>query len=55
MPDSLSLRIYASATSPSEVGRRKTIATQAAKAFGAVRVERVEVKIRQRHAPGGFR
>ena len=44
MTDDITLRIFASATNPGEVGRRKTILTQAAKAFGAVRVDPVEVK-----------
>jgi hypothetical protein len=44
MTDDITLKIFASATNPSEVGRRKTLVSQAAKAFGAVRVEPVEVK-----------
>jgi hypothetical protein len=44
MADNLTLKIFASATNPGEVGRRKTILTQAAKAFGAVRVDPVEAK-----------
>ena len=44
MADNITLKIFASATNPGEVGRRKTILTQAAKAFGAVRVDPVEVK-----------
>jgi hypothetical protein len=44
MADNLTLKIFASATNPGEVGRRKKIVTQAAKAFGAVRVDPVEVK-----------
>jgi hypothetical protein len=44
MADDITLKIFASATNPSEVGRRKTLLSQTAKAFGAVRVEPVEVK-----------
>jgi hypothetical protein len=44
MADNLPLKIFTSATNPGEVGRRKTILTQAAKAFGAVRVDPAEVK-----------
>jgi hypothetical protein len=44
MADNLTLKIFVSATNPGEVGRRKTIITQAAKAFGAVRVDPIEVK-----------
>jgi hypothetical protein len=44
MAENISRKIFASATNPGEVGRRKTILTQAAKAFGAIRVEPVEVK-----------
>jgi hypothetical protein len=44
MADNLTLKIFASATNPGEVGRRKAIVTQAAKAFGAVRIDPVEVK-----------
>jgi hypothetical protein len=44
MPDNLTVKIYVSATNPGEVGRRKAIVTQAAKAFGAVRVDPIEVK-----------
>jgi hypothetical protein len=44
MADNLTLKIFASATNPGEVGRRKAIVTQASKAFGAVRIDPVEVK-----------
>jgi hypothetical protein len=44
MADHISLKIFASATNPAEVGRRKSIVIQAAKSFGAVRVEPIEVK-----------
>src|ERR1700734_2487444 len=44
MADAVTFKIFASATNPGEVGRRKTILTQAAKAFGAGRVDPVEVK-----------
>ena len=44
MSDQVILKIFASATNPGEVGRRKAIVTQAAKAFGAVRVDPVEVR-----------
>ena len=44
MADNLTLKIFASATNPGEVGRRRAIVTQAAKAFGAVRVDPIEVK-----------
>ena len=44
MADNITLKIFASATNPGEVGRRKAIVTQAAKAFGAVRVDPIEVK-----------
>jgi hypothetical protein len=44
MADNVTIKILASATNPSEVGRRKKIVTEAAKAFGAVRVDPIEVK-----------
>jgi hypothetical protein len=44
MADNTTLKIFVSATNPSEVRRRKKIVTQAAKAFGAVRVDPVEIK-----------
>jgi hypothetical protein len=44
MADNVTLKIFVSATNPGEVARRKAIVTQAAKAFGAVRVDPVEVK-----------
>jgi hypothetical protein len=39
MADNVTVKIFTSATNPGEAGRRKTIVTQAAKAFGAVRVD----------------
>jgi hypothetical protein len=44
MADNVSLTIFASARNPSEVGRRKSIVTQTAKSFGAVRVEPIDIK-----------
>jgi len=44
MADDITIKIFASATNPGEVGRRKTIVTQAAKAFGAVRVDVIDPK-----------
>jgi hypothetical protein len=44
MADYLTLKMVASATNPGEVGRKKKIVCQAAKAFGAVRVEPVQIK-----------
>jgi hypothetical protein len=42
MADKIVLKIFASATNPGEVGRRKAIVAQAAKSFGALRVDTKE-------------
>lgn len=42
MAEKIVLKIFASATNPSEVGRRKAIVAQAARSFGALRVDSKE-------------
>jgi hypothetical protein len=42
MADKIVLKIFASATNPGEVGRRKAIVAQAARSFGALRVDAKE-------------
>jgi hypothetical protein len=44
MADDVTLKVLATATNPSEVARRKVIVAQAARTFGALRVDSVEVK-----------
>ena len=39
MAEKIVLKVFASATNPSEVGRRKAIVAQVARLFGALRVE----------------
>ena len=42
MADKIVLKIFASATNPGGVGRRKAIVAQAARSFGALRVDAKE-------------
>lgn len=44
MADDITIKLFASAANPSEVKRRKIIVSQAAKTFGAVRVDAIEAK-----------
>jgi hypothetical protein len=43
MADKIVLKVFAAATNPSEVGRRKAMVTQSAKFFGAVRVDATDI------------